>query len=48
MGKVLSDEQIAAFRRDGVLTVPDAVSAEQLAALNADLAGWVDESLEHS
>ena len=48
MGKVLSDEQIAAFRRDGVLTVPDAVSTEQLAALKADLAGWVDESREHS
>lgn len=48
MAQVLSDEQVAAFRRDGVLTVPDAVSPEQLAALKADLAGWVEESREQS
>lgn len=48
MPTVLTRAQVAAFWRDGVLTVPDAVTPEQLARLNADLAGWVDESRAHS
>lgn len=48
MPKVLSKAQVAAFWRDGVLTVADAVTPEQLARLNAGLAGWVEESRAHS
>ena len=48
MPKVLSRAQVDAFWRDGVLTVPDAVTPDQLARLNADLAGWVEESRAHS
>lgn len=43
----LTPDQIAAFRRDGFITAPNAVSAEQLANLNAVLAGWVDDSRQH-
>jgi Phytanoyl-CoA dioxygenase (PhyH) len=46
-GVKLSDEQIEAFWRDGFLVVPDAVTPEQLAALQADFASWVDESRDH-
>ena len=35
----LCDAQIEAFWETGCLTVPDAVEAEVLAAINADLAG---------
>jgi ectoine hydroxylase-related dioxygenase (phytanoyl-CoA dioxygenase family) len=44
---VLTDEQIGKFRRDGVLTVPNAVTSNQLAALRADMDRWVDESRSH-
>jgi len=40
----LTDEQIERFRRDGYLVVEDAVSPEQLAALRAEVASWVEES----
>jgi ectoine hydroxylase-related dioxygenase (phytanoyl-CoA dioxygenase family) len=43
----LTRDQVEAFHRDGYLVVADAVSADQLAALRADLAGWVEESREH-
>ena len=45
---VLSREQIDAFWRDGYLMVDDAVTPKQLAALNAEIAKWVDESRAHS
>ncbi len=48
MPKVLSKAQVDAFWRDGVLTVENAVTAEQLARLNADLRGWVDDSRAHT
>jgi len=48
MARILTEQQIEDFRRDGVLTVADAVTPEQLAALNADLASWVAESRHHS
>jgi ectoine hydroxylase-related dioxygenase (phytanoyl-CoA dioxygenase family) len=41
---VLTQDQIAQFRRDGVLTVENAVTPRLLAALRADFAVWVDES----
>jgi ectoine hydroxylase-related dioxygenase (phytanoyl-CoA dioxygenase family) len=44
---VLTPEQVEAFWRDGVLTVPDAVTPSQLAALRADFDGWVAESRTH-
>ncbi len=47
IGAALDDEQVAAFRRDGYLTVPDAVTGDQLAALRADMDAWVDESRDH-
>ena len=43
----LTTEQVEAFWRDGVLTVPDAVTPDQLAALRADMDAWVDESRAH-
>ncbi len=48
MPSVLSQAQVDAFWRDGVLTVEDAVTPDQLARLNAELAGWVDESRAHT
>jgi ectoine hydroxylase-related dioxygenase (phytanoyl-CoA dioxygenase family) len=44
---LLTDRQVAEFWRDGVVTVPDAVNPTQLAALRADLDGWVEESRSH-
>lgn len=44
MPEVLTEEQVIHFRETGVLTVPNAVSSDQLAALNVDLNGWIDES----
>ncbi len=41
---ILSQEQIDAFWRDGVLTVPDAVTPELLARLRTDFDAWVEES----
>jgi ectoine hydroxylase-related dioxygenase (phytanoyl-CoA dioxygenase family) len=44
---VLTAEQVEAFWRDGVLTVPDAVTPVHLQALRADFEGWVVESRNH-
>jgi hypothetical protein len=41
---VLSAGQVEQFRRDGCLTVPDAVTPAELDALNRQLAAWIDES----
>ena len=41
---VLTQDQITQFRRDGVLTMENAVTPRLLAALRADFAVWVDES----
>ncbi len=43
----LTPQQIDAFWTEGCAILPDAVSAEQLAAMKADLAGWVAESRRH-
>lgn len=48
MPQVLTRAQVHAFWRDGVLTVEDAVTPDQLARLNAELAGWVEASRAHS
>ena len=45
--KTLTREQYDAFWRDGYLMVEDAVTPSQLAALQADIAGWVEESRAH-
>ena len=47
MPKVLSQEQIDSFWRDGVLVVENAVSADQLAAMRREFDGWVEESRSH-
>ena len=44
---VLTEAQIAEFRRDGVLTVANAVTPEHLAALKRDFGAWVEESRAH-
>lgn len=44
---MLSEKQISDFWRDGVLTVPNAVSAEQLSRLREDFALWLDKSRQH-
>ena len=45
---ILTQIQIDRFRRDGVLLVEDAVTPDQLAALRAVFAGWVEESRAQS
>ncbi|MED5600768.1 MAG: phytanoyl-CoA dioxygenase family protein, partial [Actinomycetota bacterium] len=45
--QVLSDEQVAAFHHDGYVMMEGAVSAEDLAALQAVFADWVAESRSH-
>ena len=44
---ILSQEQIDQFWRDGVLTVENAVTPEQLQGLKRDFDGWVEESRAH-
>ena len=48
MPNALTDQQVADFDRDGWLVLPDAVSAAQLAALQADFDAWRDESRDHA
>lgn len=43
----LTGEQIEQFRRDGVLVVENAVSANQLEALRSQFDAWVEESRGH-
>ena len=45
---VLTQDQKDAFWRDGCLVVPDAVSPDVLAALRAEITGWVEASREHT
>jgi phytanoyl-CoA hydroxylase len=45
--QLLTDEQKAAFDRDGLIVIPDAVTAEQLDGMRAVFAGWVEESKTH-
>lgn len=44
---ILTDEQKAAFARDGVLVVEDAVAPDLLERLRADFDRWVAESQHH-
>lgn len=44
---ILSKEQIDQFWRDGVLTVENAVTPEQLQGLKRDFDSWVEESRSH-
>ncbi|MEM6495795.1 MAG: phytanoyl-CoA dioxygenase family protein [Pseudomonadota bacterium] len=44
---MLSQEQIDQFWRDGVLTVENAVTPQQLQNLKSDFSAWVDESRGH-
>ena len=46
--RALTEQQVQDFWRDGVLTVENAVTPEQLAALRADFAAWVEESKGHA
>jgi ectoine hydroxylase-related dioxygenase (phytanoyl-CoA dioxygenase family) len=45
---VLTSDQISQFRTQGFIVLPDAVTSAQLAALRAELAGWVEESRAHA
>lgn len=45
---VLNQVECETFARDGVLTVVDAVSADQLVSLRDEFAGWVEESRQHN
>lgn len=45
---ILTQEQIDAFWRDGVLTVENAVTPEQLAGLKRDFDTWVEESRQQA
>jgi ectoine hydroxylase-related dioxygenase (phytanoyl-CoA dioxygenase family) len=45
--KTLTQEQYDSFWRDGYLMVEGAVTAAQLAALKAEIGGWVEESRAH-
>lgn len=44
----LSQEQIDQFWRDGVLTVENAVTTDQLTALRTEFAHWISESKSHA
>lgn len=44
----LSDEQIAAYHRDGYLVLEDALTADQVTALRADFEEWKEESRGHT
>lgn len=44
----LSQDQIDTFWRDGCITVPDAVTPAQLAAMRGLIAEWVEESRNHA
>lgn len=44
----LTDEQIAAFRRDGYLMVGGAVDAAMLSAMRRQLDDWIDASRSHA
>ncbi len=44
----LTQAEYDAFWRDGVLTISDAVTPEQLAALRGEFQGWVDSSRNHA
>lgn len=46
--QTLTQAQYDAFWRDGVITLPDAVTPAQLAALRAEFAGWVEGSRAHT
>jgi ectoine hydroxylase-related dioxygenase (phytanoyl-CoA dioxygenase family) len=48
MTNALSQDQIDAYNRDGYLVVENAVTADQLARLRAEMAGWVEESRGHA
>ena len=45
---MLGQDQIDAFWRDGYLTVENAVTPAQLAALNAEIGRWVEDSRAHT
>ncbi|HXQ40926.1 MAG TPA: phytanoyl-CoA dioxygenase family protein, partial [Candidatus Udaeobacter sp.] len=45
---MLTKTQIDQFHRDGYLVVPNAVTAEELASMRAEIARWVEESRGHS
>jgi phytanoyl-CoA hydroxylase len=44
---MLTKELVEDFWRDGFVVAPNAVTAAQLAALRAEIAGWVEESRAH-
>ena len=44
---MLTQDQIDFFNDNGYLVVEDAISPEQLAALRADFASWVEDSKSH-
>ena len=48
MSKPLIKNQIDYFWENGYLTVADAVNSSQLKKLKAEVAGWVEESRNHS
>ncbi len=45
---LLSEAQKEQFWRDGVLVVENAMTAEELAPLKSEFAGWVEESRNHA
>ncbi len=46
--EALSDEQVETFWREGYVLLPEAVLAEDLAALQKAVAGWIEESRGHA
>ncbi len=46
--EVLSDEQVETFWREGFVLLPEAVLAEDLAALQQTVVDWVEESRRHT
>lgn len=48
VSKALNNKQIDYFWQNGYLTVEDAVTSSQLKKMKAEIAGWVEESRNHS
>lgn len=45
--RILSDEQVEAYWRNGYLLLANALSRDQLQALQSDFEGWKEQSREH-
>ncbi len=48
MAEPLNNQQVNSFWQNGFLVLENALTPEQMSALNADFASWVEDSRQHS